>query len=204
MSVEDANDFSELDPNLPADSDPATEGAAHIRLLKSTAQTHDAETGGVHGIPEGERALHSGEGVAVDADVWNFSEMPEVDGDPIVARGSNSDGEWTVWADGTLIVTALSPILSGDAFGLGEFSSPYRSASHTFEFAAVFLERPVLVSQCGSSEAGSATTRFVISCYRDSISNAVTETSARFQTGLVGGGDDFDVQIEIQAKGRAF
>ena len=61
MSVEDANDFSELDPNLPADSDPATEGAAHIRLLKSTAQTHAAETGGVHGIPEGERAVHTGE-----------------------------------------------------------------------------------------------------------------------------------------------
>ena len=41
---------------------------------------HAGEEGGVHGVPEGERALHSGEGVAVDADVWNFAQMPEVDG----------------------------------------------------------------------------------------------------------------------------
>ena len=67
MSVEDADDFSELDPNLPANSDPAAEGAAHIRLLKSTAQTHTAETGGVHGIPAGERALHTGDDLQSDS-----------------------------------------------------------------------------------------------------------------------------------------
>ena len=44
-------------------------------------------------------------GADYDGDQWNFSEMPEVDGNPIVARGSNSDGEWTVWADGTQIVS---------------------------------------------------------------------------------------------------
>ena len=36
----------------------------------------------------------------------NFTAMPTVGGDPIVESGSNSDGEWTRWADGTQFVTA--------------------------------------------------------------------------------------------------
>lgn len=31
----------------------------------------------------------------------NFPAMPQVNGAPIVESGSNSDGEWTRWADGT-------------------------------------------------------------------------------------------------------
>jgi hypothetical protein len=31
--------------------------------------------------------------------------MPQVGGDPIVESGSNADGEWTRWADGTQICT---------------------------------------------------------------------------------------------------
>jgi hypothetical protein len=34
----------------------------------------------------------------------NFTTMPQVGGDPIVESGSNADGEWTRWADGTQIV----------------------------------------------------------------------------------------------------
>lgn len=34
----------------------------------------------------------------------NFSVMPQVGGDPIVESGSNADGEWTRWADGTQYV----------------------------------------------------------------------------------------------------
>jgi hypothetical protein len=36
----------------------------------------------------------------------NFVTMPQVGGNPIVESGSNSDGEWTRWADGSQIVTA--------------------------------------------------------------------------------------------------
>jgi len=31
----------------------------------------------------------------------NFTTMPQVGGDPIVDSGSNADGEWTRWSDGT-------------------------------------------------------------------------------------------------------
>ena len=37
----------------------------------------------------------------------NFTAMPQVGGDPIVESGSNADGEWTRWADGTQIVTGI-------------------------------------------------------------------------------------------------
>jgi hypothetical protein len=44
--------------------------------------------------------------------------MPQVGGDPIVESGSNADGEWTRWSDGTQVVhnagVALS--LSANAF----------------------------------------------------------------------------------------
>ena len=32
----------------------------------------------------------------------NFTAMPQVGGNPIVESGSNSNGSWTKWADGTL------------------------------------------------------------------------------------------------------
>jgi hypothetical protein len=35
----------------------------------------------------------------------NFAVMPQVGGDPVVESGSNADGEWTRWADGTQIIS---------------------------------------------------------------------------------------------------
>jgi len=42
----------------------------------------------------------------------NFAAMPQVGGDPIVESGSNADGEWTRWADGTQICTLQSAIVN--------------------------------------------------------------------------------------------
>jgi len=36
----------------------------------------------------------------------DYTEMPQVNNSPIVESGSNSDGEWTRWADGTQICNA--------------------------------------------------------------------------------------------------
>ena len=38
----------------------------------------------------------------------NFTAMPQVGGDPIVESGSNADGEWTRWSDGTQICSRNS------------------------------------------------------------------------------------------------
>jgi hypothetical protein len=45
----------------------------------------------------------------------NFTAMPQVGGDPIVESGSNADGEWTRWADGTQICTGTYTTLSNDS-----------------------------------------------------------------------------------------
>jgi hypothetical protein len=45
----------------------------------------------------------------------NFASMPQVGGDPIVESGSNADGEWTRWADGTQICTGTYTTLSNDS-----------------------------------------------------------------------------------------
>ena len=43
----------------------------------------------------------------------NFTLMPQVGGDPIVESGSNADGEWTKFSDGTLL---LSSSVTGNTF----------------------------------------------------------------------------------------
>ena len=84
--------------------------------------------------------------------------VPDVDGlningNPVVESGSNSDGEWIRWADGTQIVLAgrlNAPLGLGD----GTFSSPYRSNAGGFDFPVSFSETPTYYS---TGVAGSAT-----------------------------------------------
>jgi hypothetical protein len=56
----------------------------------------------------------------------NFTAMPQVGGDPIVESGSNADGEWTRWADGTQICTGtVSPGITGSrTYPIGFFGVP--------------------------------------------------------------------------------
>jgi hypothetical protein len=41
----------------------------------------------------------------LDRSQLKFDRMPDIAGDPIVESGSNADGDWTRWADGTQSVT---------------------------------------------------------------------------------------------------
>ena len=90
--------------------------ATELRIRRGTTAENDAFTGAegelTFDTERKELRIHDGEtegGIVVAmtnaGQPAEFSEMPEVDGNPIVARGSNSDGEFTVWADGTLIQT---------------------------------------------------------------------------------------------------
>lgn len=57
----------------------------------------------------------------------NFVTMPQVGGDPIVESGSNSDGEWTRWADGRAMVVAefnVDMTVTGNQTPLGAFAIP--------------------------------------------------------------------------------
>ena len=50
--------------------------------------------------------------------------MPTSDGAPIVESGSNSDGDWTRWADGTQHTLRMEAIGSGVIGVSGRYNSP--------------------------------------------------------------------------------
>jgi len=73
----------------------------------------------------------------------NFTSMPQVGGDPIVESGSNADGEWTRWADGTQIVNAkITPVVTLSAVG----SIFYTPISATFPVTFVGTVRTLDLS----------------------------------------------------------
>lgn len=53
----------------------------------------------------------------------NFHKMPQVVGDPVVESGSNADGYWTKWADGTVIMSASVPVPDNNNTGT-DFTFP--------------------------------------------------------------------------------
>ena len=69
----------------------------------------------------------------------DFTSMPSVGGNPIVESGSNSDGEWTRWADGTQECRFLSDTVYTASTAA---NSVYLSNRLTFTFALPFLQEP--------------------------------------------------------------
>ena len=71
----------------------------------------------------------------------NFPDMPQVGGDPIVESGSNADGEWTRWSDGTQVIRKL---FSLDA---GRGPTIYEEA---FVYPIAFINSPVPILTIGT------------------------------------------------------
>ena len=77
----------------------------------------------------------------------NFTTMPQVGGDPIVESGSNSDGEWTRWADGTQICTGTigGGITGSRTYPIGFLGVPSntgganRNADNVCDFWGIFF-----------------------------------------------------------------
>jgi len=67
----------------------------------------------------------------------NFPDMPQVGGDPIVESGSNADGEWTRWADGTQIVT--STVNYSDAASFQGYDGPVAFLSNLVDGGSAVL-----------------------------------------------------------------
>jgi len=66
----------------------------------------------------------------------NFTTMPQVGGDPIVESGSNADGEWTRWSDGTQACHARQVKTSSAV--TTSLGSMYRSSTQTWTFPVAF------------------------------------------------------------------
>ena len=81
----------------------------------------------------------------------NFPAMPQVGGDPIVESGSNSNGEYTKFADGTLLCWAnvKADFLSGKVLGV-TWTFPVEPASGSVR---TVMGTPVRYDESGTSDA---------------------------------------------------
>jgi len=84
---------------------------------------------------------------------YDFQTMPNVSGSPVVESGSNSDGEWTRWADGTQIVTA---IVEDEIAVDTEAGSIWRtSVNPSYPFPEDFMETYAVSGNRVGGESGS-------------------------------------------------
>ena len=79
----------------------------------------------------------------------NFPNMPQVGGDPIVESGSNADGEFTKWADGTQICHFNQTVT--DQSISGAYGSLYQG-SREWTFPVAFIVAPA--ANCGTGKWG--------------------------------------------------
>jgi hypothetical protein len=84
----------------------------------------------------------------------NFTTMPQVGGDPIVESGSNADGEWTRWSDGTQICTSIVRLFVTPVSNTVAFSS--RSLPQTFVGVSEYSGWSIEESNIGSGGVSSA------------------------------------------------
>jgi hypothetical protein len=118
--------------------------------------------------------------------------MPQVGGDPIVESGSNADGEWTRWADGTLIMG--KQIISSVTHGNGiEDGGTYFSGGVNFNFPSANVG-----TMKGSASHSKAANGFLLNCIAQDTGQWQTfiYRTQNFTDGI------FDAPIELVAIGR--
>lgn len=136
------------------------------QVRQSIAPTHIlGSTGTVEGSDLGFRSLTT----------FPFPNMPTVAGNPIVARGSNSDGEFVRFADGTQIcsrrfVTAELPACNQSTTRLGlsgfetdgsitwTYPQAFSPVAPTLSVVAVRSDRSTIVLNVNGTIFGSSTT----------------------------------------------
>jgi hypothetical protein len=108
----------------------------------------------------------------------NFTAMPQVGGDPIVESGSNADGEWTRWSDGTqqLRVNAPSSGWTSSSPIVNDYESFYKDATLPLPFIDT-----TFTFGGGIKSSTPAVRRFVEGC------TYVTTSTVRLNQGTFGG-----------------
>lgn len=120
----------------------------------------------------------------------DFVGMPTVQGDPIVESGSNSDGTWTRWADGTQHVQTKVESISLEA---NDWASGTRRGAASFTWPLPFMGSPL--GAYSSVDRG------------DTASNPLTSSRSIDEQGLVstiinGGTQIITVYTSAMAIGR--
>jgi hypothetical protein len=74
----------------------------------------------------------------------NFTSMPQVGGDPVVESGSNADGEFTRWADGTQIVRKHFGSSIGNTNTYTIQGVTFFRKERSVTYAAAFVSNPTI------------------------------------------------------------
>lgn len=84
----------------------------------------------------------------------------------VIERGSNANGEYLRFADGTQICTHSFDAGDTMAIGAGTFADPYRSAGLTWDFPAVFADVPAGFSAiCRTDANAQARIQYLVGRY---------------------------------------
>jgi hypothetical protein len=113
-------------------------GSLTLDLERNTIRVHDGVTPGgastIENIDHLEQLLSDKAGLSGGEDA-NFEEPPQVDGSPLITSGSNANGRWVRFFDGTLICTSSAlTITASDAVTANvvwTFPSSFTSGSPT-------------------------------------------------------------------------
>jgi len=127
----------------------------------------------------------------------NFTAMPQVGGDPIVESGSNSNGEYTKFADGTMICL-ITQIRVCNGLGSGSLTDMYRSFPYDWTFPVSFVGTPVLSSSVKINSPGP--NGFVVS----NLGQMITSTSVTNVQMFRGTNVSDTETCHLQAIGRWF
>ena len=127
----------------------------------------------------------------------DFPSMPQVGGDPIVESGSNSNGEYTKFADGTMICL-ITQIRVCNGLGSGSLTDMYRSFPYDWTFPVSFVGTPVLSSSVKINSPGP--NGFVVS----NLGQMITSTSVTNVQMFRGTNVSDTETCHLQAIGRWF
>ena len=103
----------------------------------------------------------------------NFSAMPSVKNTLILESGSNANGNWIKYEDGTMICTHLVTPLAPSASSGGIFQSP---SPVTWVFPKEFITHAATAGNTASDSRWITTTRGTTQCNIRQISSATSNT----------------------------
>lgn len=128
--------------------------------------------------------------------------VSQSDGTPtgaIIERGSNSNGEFVKFADGTQFCWGKKNLGSPTANGEGTFSSPHRTSVENLSLPSSFTTEPDFVHVSASVDESDSRSRMFLASYRGVSTTAISSVQAYKVSGSVGDGD---VTVRFFVAGR--
>ena len=116
----------------------------------------------------------------------------------IMEAGSNANGQYVKYADGTMICRHAINLGSAAAFGAGTYSNPYRTTVFNWTYPAVFVVTPILAATQSCDSGAAAERALTVSSNSVGTSSVINIQAVRVtdNTGTT------DVIVYLNAIGR--